>query len=182
MLNFFKRGKGKAEEEELMPWGTPTNRKMSREEAARDEEEQRIVEEKNKERRDVYRIPGIERIFTDTDGRRLAIRFEDNTGPQFHVEHPPFSVVIFWGTRELGHINGEIQAEGQLYLTKYQVENGYEERGLAAELLTETEAQARHKNLSQLRCAAPSPTDAEWTRAFQQKGFVQQGNETVKAF
>lgn len=179
MLNFFKRGKDKAQEEELIPWGTPVKRKMSKEEVARDEQEQRLVEEKNKERRDVYRIPGVERIFSDNEGRRLAIRFEDNSGPNINHEHPPFSVVIFWGTRELGHINAKMSDNGQLHLTKYVVENGYEGRGLAAEMLAETENQARTKNLRQI---SGNVTDnPEWTTAFQQKGFAQQGSEITKS-
>lgn len=184
MFNFLKRGKDKQQvEEEIIPWGMPVKRKMSKEETARDEEEQRIIEKNNKERRDMYRIAGTERIFNDNDGRRLAIRCEDNSVPNSNPEHPPFSVVVFWGVREIGHVNAFFPATATMQLTEYKVELGYEGRGIASELIGEVEKQARQKQLHEISCSLPpsSADNEEWTTDFfSQHGFSPRGNEMVK--
>jgi hypothetical protein len=125
MFGFLKRkdkesGIGVREEE----WGRPTQRKLSKDEAAREATEQKLVEEKNKERRDMYRLPGRERIFTDVDGRRLALRTEVNAGPAASPAHPPVAIVAFWGTREIGHIMAEQTADGSLRQLNAKIEAG----------------------------------------------------------
>lgn len=183
MFNLFKRNKDKQQlEAEIVPWGTPIKRKMSKEEAARDEAEQRVVEKANQERRDMYRLAGNEQIFEDNEGRRLALRLEDNTGLNPNPEHPPVSITVFWGVRELGHLTSELTDGDQLRIITYGVERGYEGRGIAAALLSALVNFGQAKNLKGLVCTAPASDDAEWTTAFiVQNNFSQQGQELVKS-
>jgi len=183
MFNLFKRNKDKPRPEvEIVPWGTPTKLKMNKEEAARDEAEQRMIEQANQERRNMYRLAGHELIFEDNEGRRLALRLEDNTSPHPNLEHPPVCVTVFWGVRELGHINSELINGNQLRVTDYGVESGYEGRGIATALLNSLVDFGRAKGLKGLVCTPPSPDDAEWTATFvAQNNFSQQGNELVKS-
>ncbi len=183
MFNLFKRNKDKQQpENEIVPWGTPTKHKMSKEEAARDEAEQRVVEKANQERRDMYRLAGTEQLFEDNEGRRLALRLEDNTGSNPNSEHPPVCITVFWGVRELGHINSELMRGDQLHIVDYGIERGYEGRGIAAALLASLVNFGRAKGLKELICTPPTSDDAEWRAVFvTQNNFIQQGNELVKA-
>ena len=188
MFNFFKKNnKDKAISEDIVqtareetPWGVPIKRKMSRKEEAAEAAEQARLEIKNRERRDMYRLGGIERIFNDLQGRRLALRLEDNTGPQATPGHPPLFVAVFWGARELCHIEAELN-DGRVKLVQYRTERGYEGWGLPSEILQETEKMARTKGAKEL--CAPAPADqSDWDSSlFAGLGYQVRGTEMVKS-
>ncbi|HEX2913354.1 MAG TPA: GNAT family N-acetyltransferase [Chloroflexia bacterium] len=177
MFGIFKRKEqGGANEE---GWGQPLRRKLSKDEAAKDAAQQKLVEEKNKERRDMYRFPGNERIFTDLEGRRLALRTEENAGPQANPHHPPLQIVVFWGTREIGHVQAEYLPGGAVRQTGARVEEGYQKRGIAEELLNELESIARRNNAGEVRCEGVEGN--EWSREFlANAGYASEGGELVK--
>lgn len=179
MFGIFKRkSKEQAGAGDDEVWGKPTQRKMSKEEAARDAAEQQMIEEKNRERREMYRLPGRERIFTDLEGRRLALRTEDNTGPQASPHHPPLLVVVFWGTREIGHVQAEF-LDGSIRQLDAKIERGYENRGIGQVLLAELETIAREKGLRRVQCSGVDHN--EWNAEFlAQAGYTSQGGEMVK--
>jgi hypothetical protein len=189
MFNFFKK-KDKDKDKETttqvidqeVPWGVPVKRKLSRKEEEAEAAEQALVEGKNRERRDMYRLPGTERIFNDAVGRRLALRFEDNTGPKASPHHPPLFLAAFWGTRELAHLTAEI-TDGMLKVTDYRTEGGYEGWGIPGELLAEVEKIARNKGATAISCALDSANPKkDWDSSlFNRLGFQARGAETVKA-
>ncbi len=161
-------------------WGQPSQRKMSKDEAARDAAEQKLVEEKNQERRDMYRLPGRERIFMDTEGRRLALRTEENNSAENNAIHPPVLVVAFWGVREIGHASAELKPDGSLHQVTAKIEEGFQQRGIAAEILKELETVAREKQLGEICCTGLE--DNEWNIAFlTQAGYSPRGTELVKS-
>ncbi len=182
MFGFLKR-KDKGNDETALAgddegWGKPTRRKMSRDEAARDAAEQKLIEEKNQERRDTYRLPGIERIFLDNEGRRLALRTEDNTGPQPNPHHPPLLVVAFWGVKEVGRAEMNLEADGSLRQTVARIEHGFEGRGIGAEILREIESLARAKGGRAIYCTGQS--DNEWNAQFlAEAGFSGQADQSL---
>jgi RimJ/RimL family protein N-acetyltransferase len=159
-------------------WGMPSRRKLSKQEAAKEAAEQQQIEQKNQERRDMYRHPGYERIFEDSDGRRLAIRVEENLSGTPNPLHPPLHIIVFWGTKELAHLKAEV-ANGVLTQTAAKVESGYENRGLVTEVLREAENFARQKGLREIRCAGHA--DNEWnTNVLTQAGYQPNADYLVK--
>ncbi len=182
MFNFFKKKdkeSGASVAEEDVAWGVPTKRKMSRKEAEAEAAEQALVESKNKERRDMYRIAGTERIFNDNIGRRLALRAEDNSGPNAVANHPAFQILCFWGARELARIKADMQ-NGSFKLLDCHTENGYEGWGIPAELLGEAEKLARSQGAREICTIAPGG-EKDWDSAlFTQSGYQLRGAEVVK--
>ncbi len=191
MFNFFKKNKDKdtAKEEnnngdltttaEQPEWGVPVKRKMSRKEEAAEAAEAVQVERRNRERRDMYRLPGTEQIISDPAGRHFALRVEDNSGPQTIEGHPPLSLMVFWGARELAHINAEI-LDNRIKVLNYKTERGYEGWSLPAQLLTEAEKIARSKGAKEV--CFPGPANLpDWDEAFfTQSGFQLRNDELVK--
>lgn len=159
-------------------WGMPTKRKLSKQEAERDAAAQKMLEEKSRERRDMYRLPGTERIFVDADGRRLALRLEDNTGPKANEHHAPLCLIVFWGTRELGHLKAKLDGQTVVQI-EAKVEAGFEKRGIASEILKEIENFARQKRLQalQFQSVAGNEWDSDFLTA---QGFGAQGDYLVK--
>lgn len=181
MFGIFKRkDKGLNSASDLEEWGQPSQRKLSKDEAAREAAEQKLVEEKNRERREMYRLAGRERIFADSQGRRLALRVEDNTGANATTGHPPILVIAFWGTREVGHFSAEVSEDGaSLRQLNAHIEKGYENRGIAAEILRELETIAQEKGLRQICCAGLE--NDEWSaELLTQAGYSLTGSELVK--
>jgi hypothetical protein len=183
MFNFLKKGNKEKEKEletlEDLPWGLPVKRKMTKKEEAAALEEQLMVERKNTERRDMYRLPGKERIFNDLQGRRLALRIEDNTGPKAVSNRPAFFVVIFWGTRELAHLKAELQ-DRSIRMVECHTEGGYEGWGLPTELLRELELLARTKETKELYATIPADQQDWDNLLFTQLGYQPQGADLVK--
>ena len=181
MFGIFKRkDKEQSSAGQSEVWGQPaTPRKLSKDEAAREAAEQKLVEQRNQERRDMYRMAGRERIFTDQQGHRLALRTEDNTGPTASPHHPPVQVLAFWGVREIGYVRAEVGSDNTLHQLDAHVETAFAGRGIAAELLSEMEAVAREKGLRQVVCSGRDGD--EWSAAFlTQAGYGPQGTNLVK--
>lgn len=181
MFNFMKRkDKTTTTQQGDEVWGMPPrNRKMSKDEAARDAAQQKLIEEKNQERRAVYRPAGRERIFEDTDGRRLALRTEENFGPEASPHRPPLQIVAFWGVREIGYVRAEIEPQGRVRQLVAHIETGYEQRGIASEILQELETVARSKEAKEICCTGLAGN--EWSNEFlTQAGYTSRGAELVK--
>lgn len=185
MFGFLKRGNKEKEgatqvAEDQIPWGVPVKRKLSRKEEAAEAAEQEMVERKNQQRRDMYRIAGTEHIFNDLQGRRLAMRVEDNTGPKASPSHPPLFVAAFWGARELAHLKAEIE-NNTLRLLDYRTEGGYEGWGIPAELLRELEKLARSKAIVKINCPDLAE-QKDWDNAlFTQLGYQSGEGGLVKS-
>jgi GNAT superfamily N-acetyltransferase len=154
---------------------------MSASEAAREEAEQRMVDQRGQERRDMYRIPGNERVFSDPEGRHIALRVEDNTGAKAQNAHPPIAFIAFWGARQVGFANGEL-VESKLRIYQYDTTGGYDKRGIAQEILKEAEAYAKTKGLKLVCAPAPQNGIIEWDETFfAQCGYTRDGEEFHKS-
>ena len=179
MFKFFKKGNKEPESTSIddLPWGVPVKRKLTKKEEAAELEEELMIERRSKERRDMYRPLGKERIFKDPQGRRLVLRVEDSMGVQ--TGSSPVFLVVFWGTHELAHLKADLQNQA-LKLLDYHTESDYVGWGLSAELLGEVERLAQAKGAKEL-CATLLTPQADWeTTLFTQLGYQLRGSELVK--
>ncbi len=179
MFGMFKRKDKNQEAASEEAWGQPSQRKLSKDEAAREAAAQKLVEAKNLERREMYRPAGREKVFQDRAGHQLALRTEDNSGPEASEHHPPLQILAFWGVREIAYIRAEIEGQ-QLRETGFRLETGFENHGIEAELLKEMEAVAREKGLQEMHCTGQE--SSSWNADFlTQAGFSPDGAELVKS-
>jgi|GEM_PF-1863667 len=183
MFNFLKKKdkeKDGNQQNEHAWGGAPVKRKMSASEAAREEAEQRAVDQRGQERRDMYRIPGTERVFSDPEGRHIALRVEDNTGAKAQNSHPPVAFTAFWGARQVGFANAEL-LESKLRIYQYETTGGYDKRGIAQEILKEVETYAKTKGLLLVSASVPKTDILEWDETFfVQCGYSRNGEEFLK--
>jgi histone acetyltransferase (RNA polymerase elongator complex component) len=161
-------------------WGAPVqgNRKLSKSEMEKEAAEQASIEKTNRERREVYRPIGTERIILDTQGHRLAIRTELNLDYPT-PEHPPITIMVFWGAKEVGHVHAEIN-DSAVQVIHCKTEASFDRRGISAEILQEVERIAREQGMAQISC--PVNGSPDWNEQFYTKlGYNAQGDKMVKA-
>ncbi len=180
MFGFLKK-KDKNKETEDLAWGAVgTNRKMSAQEQAKEEAEQADIERRGKERRDMYRPAGTERIFTDATGHHIALRVEENSSMN-NGSHPPLAVLAFWGARQIGAAHCEMQ-DSHLKIFHYETFAEFDKKGIADELLKELESYARTKGYKSISATLPAPNTVEWDEAFFTRcGFARNGEEFQKS-
>lgn len=187
MFGFFKKKvqdkdsvKG-SNTSESNDWGmpVPAGRKMSKSEMEKEAAEQAMIEQKNRERREVYRPAGVERIVLDLHARRLALRTELNLERPTQ-EHPPITTMVFWGAKEVGHIYATVE-NGLVLVTHCKTEASFAERGISAELLQELERVARENGWQEVRCPSPNGS-LDWSdNIYAQMGYSANGVQMTKA-
>jgi histone acetyltransferase (RNA polymerase elongator complex component) len=161
-------------------WGAPVqaNRKMSKSEMEKEAAEQAVVEQKNRERREVYRPVGTERIILDSQGHRLALRTEINFEHPT-PEHPHITAMVFWGAKEIGHVHAELNNE-VLQVIHCKTEASFDARGISAELLQEMERLAREKGVKEVCCPSPNGS-LDWNdQTYTNLGYNPRGDKMVK--
>ncbi len=181
MFGFLKKKDKEQNTGEELEWGVvATNRKISASQAAKEEAEQRAIDQRSKERRDNYCYPGVERVFNDAGGRHIALRVEDNSGANPSAAHPPVNFAAYWGARQIGGAKAELKGS-HLHIYSYETVNGYEQRGIAGEILRDAEDFARNKGLKAIIVPLPANGVNEWDENFfNQAGFTKNGQELQK--